>query len=222
MGKVRAFTKRMMWSSKDEDVLRAHYPASPWAEMERLLPGRRRSCISSKAAILGICRPRRAGRTLEEKRAASRDRMATLRVTDPDGLKLYRRTHHHKNREVRTAKMRAYYARRFFWGKAMKLRGKDRATTEDLAALWKRQRGRCTLSGRRLFRENAHLDHRTAKARGGGDEIGNLQWLDNEVNMAKRALSNSEFTRLCADVATWLGERIDMVERLTAEEFDVL
>lgn len=109
--------------------------------------------------------------------------------------------------------MRDYYARRFFWGKAMKLRRVDRATAKDLAGLWKRQRGRCALTGARLGRD-AHLDHKLPKARGGGDEATNLQWVAPSVNLAKRDMTDAEFVAMCANVMTWLGERIAHVERL--------
>lgn len=110
--------------------------------------------------------------------------------------------------------MRDYYAKRFFWGKAMKLRGSERATTEEIAALWKRQRGKCALTGRRLDR-SAQLDHKTPKTRGGADCIDNLQWLCEEANMAKRAMTDAEFISLCGDVMRHIGNRIQLVESLT-------
>jgi hypothetical protein len=113
--------------------------------------------------------------------------------------------------------MRAYYGRRFFWGRAMKLRGEGRATTTDLARMWKQQRGLCALTGRRLTRESAHLDHIVAKARGVTDEIGNLRWVCTEVNLAKRELSDEEFVALCSDAMRWIGERIAMVEAIRSE-----
>lgn len=117
------------------------------------------------------------------------------------------------------AKMRDYYARRFFWGRAMKLRGSGRATAADLARLWRTQRGRCALTGRRLGRDNAHLDHIEAKSRGGSDAASNLRWVCSEANLARRELSDAEFVALCADVMRWIGERISLCERaLSARE----
>jgi 5-methylcytosine-specific restriction endonuclease McrA len=115
-------------------------------------------------------------RSVEETREAKRLHMARKRAADPEAARRYHRERHHKNRERNLAKMRAYYGRRFFWGRAMKLRGEGRATTANLAYLWKRQRGRCALTGRRLNRENSHLDHITARARGGADNISNLRY----------------------------------------------
>jgi 5-methylcytosine-specific restriction endonuclease McrA len=139
-------------------------------------------------------------RSVEETREAKRLHMARKRAADPEAARRYHRERHHKNRERNLAKMRAYYGRRFFWGRAMKLRGEGRATTANLAYLWKRQRGRCALTGRRLNRENSHLDHITARARGGADNISNLRWVCIEANLAKRELSDAEFIALCADV----------------------
>lgn len=146
-------------------------------------------------------------RSQEEVREAKRLHMARWRAADPERARTYHRQRHHKNHEANKAKMRAYYGRRFFWGKAMKLRGAERATAQDLAALWHRQRGRCALTGRRLDR-SAQLDHRTARARGGTDDIANLQWLCEDVNLAKRALTDAEFVAICGDVMAWIGQRI--------------
>lgn len=136
--------------------------------------------------------------------------MAQRRAKDPEAVRAYQREQHFKNHERSKKKMRDYYARRFFWGKSMKLRGEDRASFKDLAALWKSQRGRCALTGRKLDR-SAHLDHILAKVRGGGDNIENLRWLCREANMAKRDMSDGEFLSLCGDVMRWIGERIEAV-----------
>ncbi len=153
-------------------------------------------------------------RGAEETRKAKRDHMRRRRAENPEKVRKYQRELHRKNREHNLSKMREYYARRFFWGRAMKLRGPHRATTVDLARLWKQQRGRCALTGRRLNRDNAQLDHIVAKARGGTDEIGNLRWLCTEANLARRELSDAEFVALCSDVMRWIGERIAKVEAL--------
>jgi 5-methylcytosine-specific restriction endonuclease McrA len=125
--------------------------------------------------------------------------MARRRANNPDGERAYHRERHHKNHEANKAKMREYYARRFFWGRAMKLRGEGRATATQLAAMWKRQRGLCALTGRRLDR-SAQLDHVTPKARGGDDSAANLRWTVAPANLAKRDMSDAEFLALCADV----------------------
>lgn len=152
-------------------------------------------------------------RDIEAIRKAKREHMARKRAADPEAARAYRNSYHAANREKQTAKMRAYYGRRFFWGKAMKLRGEGRATARDLAAIWKSQRGLCALSGRKLDR-TAQLDHKLPRARGGDDRPGNLQWLCEDVNLAKRALTDAEFTALCGDVMRWIGERIVAVSTL--------
>ena len=153
-------------------------------------------------------------RDIEEIRKAKREHMARKRAANPEAARAYGRKYHAKNRDKNCAKMRTYYERRFFWGRAMKLRGNQKATTLDLARLWKMQRGRCALTGRRLNRDNSQLDHIVAKARGGTDEINNLQWVCVEANLAKRELSETEFVSLCSDVMRWIGERINEVSKL--------
>lgn len=153
-------------------------------------------------------------RSREEMLKAKREGMARLRAKDPDAARRKRNEYHARNREKETAKMRAYYARRFFWGRAMKLRGEDRATAKVLASIWKMQRGLCALTGRRLDR-TAQLDHIVPRARGGTDIPQNLRWVCNEANLAKRDLTDAEFLTLCQDVMRWIGERIQAVEKET-------
>lgn len=153
----------------------------------------------------------------EKYRARKRESMARRRAADPEAARAYRNAYHAANRKVQTKKMRDYYARRFFWGKAMKLRGTDRANAKKLANLWRAQKGLCALTGRRLDR-TAQLDHKTPKARGGGDEIQNLQWLCPEANLAKRDLTDAEFATLCEDVMRWIGERIAAVDAVKSAE----
>ncbi len=153
-------------------------------------------------------------RTAEETREAKRLHMERRRKENPDAVREYQRKQHHKNRDRNVAKMRDYYARRFFWSRAMKLRGNPRANYRELASLWKAQRGLCAITGRRLTRENAELDHIVAKVRGGSDHAANLRWTIREVNRAKRDLSDAEFLAICSDAMRWIGRRIEMVDRL--------
>lgn len=155
-------------------------------------------------------------RSREETLRAKREGMARRRAADPDAVRAYQREWHKRNREQNCQKMRDYYARRFFWGKAMKLRGKDRADYRQIAALWKAQKGFCALTGRRLDR-SAELDHIIAKARGGSDGVTNLRWVCRAVNFARRDLPDDEFFALCRDVMRWIGSRIELVERLSKE-----
>lgn len=153
----------------------------------------------------------------EKIRERKRTSMAKARAADPQRARNYRNNYHAENREARTAKMREYAGRRFFWTKAMKLRGEGRATNKQLASLWKAQRGLCALTGRRLDR-SAQLDHKLPKARGGGDEIGNMQWVCEDANLAKRDMTDAEFTALCGSVMAWIGRRISEVDAITVSE----
>lgn len=152
----------------------------------------------------------------EKYRQRKRESMARRRAADPEAARAYARHDHHANRPARTAKMREYAARRFFWAKATKLRAPVRATPADLWKLWKAQRGLCALTGRRLDR-SAQLDHKVPRARGGGDELANLQWLSPEANLAKRDLTDDEFAALCGDVMRWIGRRVQMVDAMLRE-----
>lgn len=154
----------------------------------------------------------------EKFRKRKRESMAKRRALDLEGARAYARAHHYKNHEASKATMRAYATRRFFWTRAMHLRGERRATAKQLAQLWRRQRGCCALTGRRLTRQSAHLDHVVPLARDGGSELANLRWLCHEANLAKRALSDEQFIALCGDVMAWIGRRIQSLnEALRAE-----
>ena len=216
MGDVRAYSRRIRWSDEEIFRLRAVYTTSSRTDLAAMFPDRAIRSVECKANQLGLVRQKPPKMTDDERLRRKRESMARRRAANPDQARAYSNAYHAQNRDARTAKMRGYYARRFFWGKAMKLRGPDRATTRDLAALWKLQRGRCALTGRRLDR-SAQLDHKIPKARGGGDRIENLQWLCEAANLAKRDLTDAEFTALCAEVMRWIGERISHVDSLTLE-----
>ena len=43
-----------------------------------------------------------------------------------------------------------------------------------------------------------------------------VRWTEQEVNLAKRDLTDEQFIDLCASVMNWIGKRIQMVEELIA------
>ena len=53
-------------------------------------------------------------RTPEETRLAKREFMVRKRAANPDAARAYQRAVYDRNREVRKARMRAYYADHFF------------------------------------------------------------------------------------------------------------
>lgn len=130
--------------------------------------------------------------------------MANRRAKNPQAIRDYQKKMRDANPEATRQKLREYYAKRFFWGRAMKLRGDGRANYIDLAKQWKIQRGKCALTGRKLTR-NAQLDHVIPKSKGGGDEPQNLRWVCQEANLAKRELLDKEFIALCLDVVKKVG-----------------
>lgn len=204
MGQVRAWSPRLRWSDAEIDLLKTCYESATCAELNALFPNRARRNVHCKAHTLGLSRPVRVKLTKEEILRKKREYAARARARNPEASRTKQQLWHAANRDRSRAKMRAYAKRRFFWTKAMKLRGEERATARDIARLWKYQKGFCALTGRRLDRD-AQLDHKTPKAKGGGDEVGNLQWLCPEVNLAKRDLTDAEFANLCAEVVSASG-----------------
>ena len=102
-----------------------------------------------------------------------------------------------------------YAARRFFYKTAANLRIRAKvkdatATTAEISRLWKQQRGICPVTGRRLNKENAQLDHIIPLKRDGSDLVENLRWVHRDVNYAKRDLMDEDFFRLCLDIVSHL------------------
>jgi hypothetical protein len=205
MGKIRKHSPHKIWSEKEIDALVQFYATASHAELFEILPNRSISMIQGKANSLGLVRLKKPAKTPDQIREAKRLGMAKRRLNDPDAVKNYQMQTYRLNRESRLASMKRYQRRRFFWLRATKLKSNVRA--KDLASLWKKQRGLCALSGRRLNRENAQIDHIVARARGGNDEIENLRWLHAEVNLALRELNDHEFLRLCEDVINWCSKK---------------
>jgi 5-methylcytosine-specific restriction endonuclease McrA len=102
-----------------------------------------------------------------------------------------------------------YSTKRFFYTRAnnLKIRTQSNdgtATVAEVSRLWKTQRGLCPITGRRLNRDNAQLDHIVPLKQGGSDLVDNLRWVHRDVNYAKRDLLDDDFFRLCTDVVVHL------------------
>lgn len=167
--------------------------------MRTLLPGRTDSQIENRAAYLDLHRPKRKKLTSEELTARKRDGMARHRAANPDVIRETARRTYYKHRDRRLELAKTVRVQRFF---AQKAYGLEAVTTKDLARIWKRQRGRCALSGRRLDR-SAEVDHIFPRSRGGTDALENLQWLSREVNRAKREMIEADFIAMCQEIAGW-------------------
>lgn len=79
-------------------------------------------------------------------------------------------------------------------------------TAEEIAGLWKRQRGKCALSGRRLD-QTAQLDHILPRSMGGNNHISNLRWVDPLLNQVRGNILDPDFVSICRDVVNTLGEK---------------
>lgn len=134
--------------------------------------------------------------------------MAQYRANDPEMARLKQKAWRDNNIDVRRQVEREYSRRRFFWCKANKLRGSEKANYKELASLWRVQNGLCALTGRKLTR-SAHLDHIVPKSKGGLDNLGNLRWVCQEANLAKRDLLDAELLDLCRDIVSMLSTYID-------------
>jgi len=200
----RAFSHHTRWSESEIAILRSMYRDASWRELLDRLPGRSRSMITCKANGLALIRYRAPKRTPEQVREAKRLSMRKQRMINPQRCAEIQLAHYQRNREHVLRRNREWSHRHFFRNKASRRCG---ATASELFELWKSQRGRCALTGRKLDR-TAHLDHILPKARGGIDHIDNYRWVCREANMVKRDLTDDEFVALCRDCMEWIGERI--------------
>lgn len=210
---MRKFSHHARWTSLETEIVSRHFRNCPWSELLAMLPGRSHSQIQNKANLMGMVRDKKPKMTPEQIRESKRVIAAKRRAEDPQRARDYSLSQHYRNHERSCRLMRDYYYKRFFWSKAMRLRSENRATYKELASIWKRQKGKCALTGRRLTRE-AHLDHILAKAKGGNDNASNLRWVCREVNLARREMSDADFIKLCKDVMSWIGQRIDMCDEV--------
>lgn len=48
-----------------------------------------------------------------------------------------------------------------------------------------------------------------ARARGGSDDISNLQWVCREINLAKRDMTEADLLSLCQDASRWILTRLE-------------
>lgn len=213
MGKVRVFSHHVRWTDQEIGVLRYIYADADLDALQGAFPSRPLRTIQSKAAALGLRRQKMRQRTADEVRAAKREDMARRHALDPAAHREKQRAWVDENRAHVRIKVRQYHRRRFFWAKSCRLRRESAhaATHVQLAQMWKLQRGRCALTGQRLNRANAELDHILPKARGGNGSIENLRWVTKQANRAKRDLTDAEFFSLCSSVMRWIGMRIDLM-----------
>ena len=121
----------------------------------------------------------------------------------------WHRKHPKKDGEYRRKHRSRIKRKHFFVWRARQWNHRKRnngykVTPEELVRIWRSQRGRCALSGRKLGRD-AHLDHVTPISLGGSSGADNLRWTCPEINFVRGNLSDEELVRLCRDVAVWNG-----------------
>jgi 5-methylcytosine-specific restriction endonuclease McrA len=104
-------------------------------------------------------------------------------------------------------KQNKYNKKRFFYSRATTMLNRMKKNnsevsysvdelTKYLSSLWKKQNGGCVLSGDKLTRENAQVDHIITKYNNGGDEFENFRWITKECNQIKGSLNDEELKLL--------------------------
>lgn len=71
----------------------------------------------------------------------------------------------------------------------------------ELLSLFKKQNGKCVLSGRTLkFANNASVDHIIPLSKGGTHVIENLRWIDLTVNVMRSNMTDEELLTFCKEI----------------------
>lgn len=73
-------------------------------------------------------------------------------------------------------------------------------TPEWFEQQWKRQDGRCVLTGRKLDRMTFEVDHIIPRSKGGDGSLANLRFVCEEANTAKADMSDAELLQLCREI----------------------
>lgn len=74
----------------------------------------------------------------------------------------------------------------------------SRKNSHVLRSLWEEQSGRCAYTDEKLVPgENASVDHKTPRARGGDGSKSNLQWVTDRINRMKTDMTHDEFLAMC-------------------------
>ena len=77
----------------------------------------------------------------------------------------------------------------------------DRSLGPALMESFDKQGGRCIYTGVNLIMgDNATLDHKVPKSRGGSDSIENIQWVTRTINQMKTDMTHEEFVQMCLTV----------------------
>jgi 5-methylcytosine-specific restriction endonuclease McrA len=209
------------WKKEDVAILREMYGKSPQYLIMAALPGRSWQQIYDAASRFGlsVLKPGRLSREEVLKRKREGMRRQREDAEKRDEINARNRRRYRDSEEVRKDCRRdavQWRERHFFTNKCRGLRRLDKeqpplkeVTAKDLWSLWKRQRGRCALTGRKLDR-HAHVDHKIPRSRGGSGAIENLQWLSAYANYLKRHLTDEEFISLCRDVIAWADRGIPL------------
>lgn len=72
----------------------------------------------------------------------------------------------------------------------------------DLWVIVKRQKMLCPFSKEKLTTENISVDHITPLAKGGKNDLTNIQFTTKHVNIAKFTMTHKEFIEFCHKIAS--------------------
>lgn len=109
-----------------------------------------------------------------------------------------------RNKKRNNIHQKLYMRKRFFYFRATCVMNRCRDNniknnhtlielTKLLFSLWHIQKGCCALTGIKLNRKTAHLDHIIPRSRGGDECISNYRWVCKDFNKSKGQLYDYEF-----------------------------
>lgn len=129
-----------------------------------------------------------------------------------DKRKEYRKNWRQKNKQLRGSYKSEYWDKRWKKGPFVRLsyslnyysnKKLGLILPTDLYRIAKKQKLRCALTGEKLTNENISVDHIIPRSRGGTNVPDNLRLVILNANIARQALSDSDFLELCRKVVAW-------------------
>lgn len=173
-----------------------------WGGGDRRAGGRRDTCPRCGSEYSSYNRQRRC---LSCRKVYERLRYRRNLARSREGGRVRSMASWHRNRETRIGRVKERRRAHFFRYRSWLLKFQTGVEISPLSlwGLFKSQRGRCALTGRKLeprTRNAVHLDHVIPKSKEGSTSLQNVRWVCGEANMARQGLSDRDFLRLCSQV----------------------
>lgn len=186
---------------------RAQAARKSYAKHRELVCQRRREWRKQNpeaAKAIDVVDRSRPGRA-ERKREREKQRWQRMTTEQMEAKRTRDKAYHSANRGTLCDKKKLRARKVFFRTRARDIRRRygTEISAMELWSMWKRQRGRCAITGRSLrplIGREVQIDHIVPRVLGGPTAVSNLRWVCRSANTAKGKLTDGEFLNLCSEV----------------------